>query len=423
MRILLTNHEMAFRGGSELATTELALRYSQAGHSVSIFSLFSGTFGAEFEGESGIRVHSLASGPGESLPNPDLILAFHWPTLVTLDSLGVRAPVVLGFLGVLPPVESPPPLNVGTTVTWWGVSREVVEAVERIPGWATSPHRLIPNWYDDCDDSGPISARTLALRRILVVSNHFPAPALQAVKTAATELGIEVHHVGLPENPQVVSSALLDRYDAVVTLGRTAVQASARGIPVLVADSHGADGWVTAKELPAIEASNFSGRAFRLPADEEAFRLWLSAPPSQDDLREVREKVVAARSLSTAVSNLTDLAESATVFSSEVAFGRWAGIIPGYLDRDEHHRKQRDISEARLVHQRCMVSELRSEVAGVRNEMADLQMSHVALEDAYGAAQRDLLQLQDSASWRLTRPLRAMKAILRGSSSGGASRG
>jgi hypothetical protein len=401
MRIIISNARLAVRAGSELAALELAEAHRRNGHEVAIFTLVRGELATDYSQQSEVPVFSLSDRAALTEFAPELIHVHHWPTIVTLEWLGIVAPWVIGFLGIHPPLENPPPLLPGRQVPWWTLN-EVAEAqLGDIPGWGTSPHLVVGNWFDDHGlDPMPVCAPE-SIRRVLVVSNHFPASTHGNLVDVATELGIDVTCVGLPGQQAVVDRALLSQFDCVVTLGRTALLALASGIPVLVVDHFGADGWVTPGAIDAMARHNFSGRWSALEPTPDRFREWLRHPPSTSDLQQVQDWALERARLSTVVARLDGLyAEPCTLAPSQV-FGLGSLAVGELLDQFErirhHDTHHLALERDQVIEQRnAAITERDTAIAARDQAVAERDQTALLRDDAL--AQRDALL--NSRVWR-----------------------
>jgi hypothetical protein len=97
------------------------------------------------------------------------------------------------------------------------------------------------------------------LERLLVVSNHLPPEALEAINSLSSQ-GIDVHKIGIPERPRRLSPEDLHKVDAVMTIGKTVQYAIRAACPVYIYDHFGGPGWLTSENFTKAEAVNFSGR-------------------------------------------------------------------------------------------------------------------------------------------------------------------
>lgn len=384
MRVLLANSQMVARTGSELVTQELAEVLRAKGHQVAIFSPEIGPFAAEVRRASGVPVLGVGD-PVLAFP-PDVVHAHDWSSLVALQHMGISAPASFGALGILPPVANPPPLRAGQRLHWWANSECALRNVEEVPGWAACPHMHVPNWFDDRILPRPPVRRDCAIRRVLVVSNHFPEVAMARLRQQARADEFTVDHAGLPDNPRVVDAELLLRYDCVVTLGRTAILAMALGIPVLVMDVHGADGWVRPGNLPELAAENFSGRAHRWEPTTGLLATWFGDPPTGTELAELQERVWDTRRLTRAGEVIEGTLLDAAASGFDAAFGPWSAVVAEYVIRGDRDRRELSARAAALA------------AADAREERARVQLAAWEVElrkraDALADADRAVAQL------------------------------
>ena len=325
VRVLICNARMSERAGSELATFEFARHYRNSGHDVAIFTLLPAAFAEIASAKFGIPVFDLSNRRELQDFAPDLIHVHHWPTIVALEALGIRAPWFIGFLGFVPPLENPPPMVGSATVPWWTLNDVIEGHVNSITGWSSNEHVVVGNWFDDeeiprCDELGDIR-----LGRLLVVSNHFPSERWEQLRRVCEERNITIDRVGLPQGSVEVNADFLRRYDGVITLGRTALMAMAMGKPTLLLDHYGADGWVLPENLPMLARHNFSGRWQRLDPTDDQLHEWISQPPSSDQLLAVSQWAFENARLSSAFRKISQLALSASSEPPSTVFG--TGIL------------------------------------------------------------------------------------------------
>ena len=345
MRILLANARLADRAGSELATLEFADAYRRQGHHVAVFTLVPGDLGEDYARKSGVSVFGVGDQSALRDFAPDFMHVHHWPTAVTLEWLGVTAPWIIGFLGRIPPLENPPPLLPGMRVPWWTLNPVAQAHYCGIPGWAESPHAVVGNWFDDNGLAKEHVSEHGRLQRLLVVSNHFPESVYADLTSVAADLGMDVTRVGLPNNPTVVDVDLLRQFDGVVTIGRTVFLSMAVGIPVLVLDHFGADGWVTPENIAAMARHNFSGKWQGLTPTRDRLRQWLASPPSAHSRQQVQDWVFREASFTQVMNRIEILrAQPCTLAPSQV-FGTGSLAVGELLHefdlirrRDLHHQ-------------------------------------------------------------------------------------
>jgi hypothetical protein len=385
MRLLLTNHHLESLGGSELLTFELAKECLKRGHQVTVFTFFRGEVAKRIEKQLGIRVFYPENSHELQSQDFDVVHCVHWPTYIFLQRLGIQLPTVFGFLGILPPLENPPPLSGDHCPYWWGVSEEVIENVAQLPGWGENkPSEPIRNWSLD---GNPKAHDTQTRQKTLfgVVSNHFPKKYRDYLLELSIEMNFDVRFFGLPNNPQPINSETLLEHDAIITLGRTAISAICIGVPVLVLDQNGMDGWVTTDNYGLLREKNFSGRTKEFFPTKEELRAILSEKPDDGEIIKLRELAKDEHELEKRVSQILTLCERARGSNSLAIFPKSELVVLEYLDRSLHFESQ--------------LNNLLSE----RQALLSERLSLISDRDA----------ILTSNSWKVTEPARRVTRALR----------
>ena len=262
MKILLTNHHLALLGGTETASYTLALALRDAGHEVSVATVEPGAVSEALEKEGFELTVELGGWRGRPF---DIIHAHHNAMALTARYHFPRTPMIFVGHGILPELEQPPSVDLGIGV-FAGVSEEVSEAWRA--NYGIKEVEVVRNAVD-CERFRPREPLHSELRRVLVLSNHFP-DELRAVVDRACELaGAEVGYTGLEDGAVWNTEETINGADLVISLGRGIVEAMACGRAALVFDWHGADGIVTADNYFETRKHNFSGRRFGHALDAE----------------------------------------------------------------------------------------------------------------------------------------------------------
>ena len=261
MRILITNHELVHRGGTQLYVRDLATGLAARGLQPIVFTPHLGAVADELRAAA----IPVVDDPARLAEPPDLIHGqHHLPTMSALLAWpGV--PAVFFCHGWLPPQEVPPRHpRILRYVAVDRLRRERLVSEEGVP-----PDRveLIPNFVDLARfrPRPPLPARP---RRALVFSNQaFEGGYVEAVRAACRRFGIAVDVLGLQggkvsERPE----ELLPQYDLVFARGRSAMEAAAVGAAVVLCDMEGAGPLVTAAGVARLFDLNFGLAALTVPA-------------------------------------------------------------------------------------------------------------------------------------------------------------
>ena len=342
MRILLTNHHLEMYAGSELLTYELAKELIRLKHEVSVFTLFPGRISQNMTQDLGIKVFDSTSSHQLIPSNFDVMHCQHWPTFIFLQRSGFDIPTVFGFLGVLPPLENPPPLMGSEPPLWWGVSEEVLDNVASIPGWgASKPIEPIRNWtVDNGSDKRQEGKQTQP--SIAIVSNHFPKNYMESLRELSAEMDFELEFFGLPHNPQPITVDTLVEFDAIITIGRTAITAISLGIPCLVFDQNGMDGWATPENYNSLKQRNFSGRTRKIFPTKSQLRSILENIPKKEATYELRKLALPHHNLTENVNRIISLCGKAQEAKVKTTFPLATAVTLEYLERSLIIGKQRD---------------------------------------------------------------------------------
>ena len=390
MRILITNHQLLDIAGSEMVTSELGSALKDSHHEVAIFTLHKGKFADHIIESQGIPVFTTNPRDHEALLefDPEVLHIQHWPTYLWLRKIGITAPAVFGFLGVMPSVENPPPLLAGSHAISWAVSEEVKNNICSLPGWGNQKPSIIRNWVAPGKFSDPITKTSTSDRkkRLIVVSNHFPDEYKDPIRALSAELNLELVHFGLPETPKALDRSDFEDAFAVVSIGRTVLLAASLGIPTLMLDHFGSDGWLTPENIFTVRERNFSGRTRGFKPGPVEIRDLLSSPPTTDQVTEVQKIVLSEHQISIAINSLKELYQRAIDTHPEPNFGKGVEYVTELIEGG--------LSLGRLT-------------VALQTERDSLQTERDSL-----LADRSLIFA--SNSWRITRPLRQISKLVQG---------
>lgn len=155
------------------------------------------------------------------------------------------------------------------------------------------------------------SYRTNLAPRILklaIISNHPPVEIIE-LSSLLRSHSVHVDIIGVQGRKTRVTPALLDEYDAVITIGKSVQYCLATGTPVYCYDRFGGPGWITPEVIDTAAEKNFSGRCTpnRRPAStilRELMEGYANAAAHRTSLRESVEKYFhVRRNLLSAISS------------------------------------------------------------------------------------------------------------------------
>jgi hypothetical protein len=334
LRILITNHGLRDRAGTELATFELALALRELGHEVGVFSPFLGNFAFKEALKNRIPLFSLGDGTEIRKFNPEVVHLQHWPNHVLLEEMGIRTPRLFHFHGVWAPLESPPHIS-GLAPRWLAVSDKTFRSVSEEALWDSSSGARIAKWgTSDSHEQAQndILATPVKLRKVLVVSNHFPDSHTNLIRRAAHEIGFTLTFLGAGHKVKSVSNELILKFDAVVSLGRTALQAAALGKPTLLLDYLGLDGWMKPDTYRDFESVGFSGsfHKYRNFSYEKLLHTLINLP-TPEELANLAGIIRENHSLSSVAKQIARHLELASNEDQDFIFERSALVSAMYI--------------------------------------------------------------------------------------------
>ena len=99
------------------------------------------------------------------------------------------------------------------------------------------------------------------LRNIAVVSNHIPEEEMQAIDLLRQkQCTVDIY--GFAGTQTLITNEILEKYDCIITIGKTVQYAMSLKIPVYIYDIHGGAGYLTMDNIEQNRSHNFSGRGF-----------------------------------------------------------------------------------------------------------------------------------------------------------------
>jgi glycosyltransferase involved in cell wall biosynthesis len=437
---LVSNSRLVDLAGSEITTMEVAGALASLGMSVIIAAYEFGDSYAEEIRARGYTLLNLREDQAVEV-NVDVAWIHHATTFYSLVvGNRLRAKItIVSSLSYFEPMESPP-------FEMSAINRFLVNSAEshehfvaQYPEYASRcevfPNAAPPEFWDAFLDKPPRELTSVA-----VVSNH-RIEEVDGLGEMLRKDGINVDVYGIGAKAVRVTPELLLQYDAVVTIGKTVQYCLAAGVPVFCYDHFAGPGWITDATFDAARHANFSGRSHPSSRTagllytefkdgfEEAFVQRVALRDRARELFDLSRNVralldtIPAITPSDAAPNLTStdrnlalrhvdmLLKSRDITANVFAFGKQA-------------ERRRDRTQNRLDEAVAELSRTRQERDGARAEIDALKMEQQAnkdefqrmkwaLEELSSTCERSNGQLNavyNSTSWRLTKPVRAVKS-------------
>lgn len=263
-RVLIATYAVTSRSGSDLYTRDIALALLRRGWQPVVYATILGDVAQELR-DATIPVTDDISSIAAA---PDVIHGHHH--LETLTALA-RFPGVPALFVCHDGVtwHSSPPLTprIGAYV---GVDRNCRDRMVLEYGVPQHDTRVFLNAVDlrRFQRRAPLPATP---RRALIFNNTATPNTVGAtIAAACAPRGISLDIVGLNANTATDHpERILLEYDLVFARARCALEAAAVGAAVIVCDSRGLAGMVTAPDLEAIRQLNFGVRLLQRPMTEE----------------------------------------------------------------------------------------------------------------------------------------------------------
>jgi len=262
-KVLVATWNLREFAGSELVAWEVAEHFAARGHDVTLFATTQGAPMSTLE-----RAFTVTTDASTiDLPTFDLVWSQH--QLVVQFPSGLENCVRRRRLPKIVAVSLSPflPAEHVDSIIARSLGAELWANSEENAGHASEmsrgliPRRAVRVFHNAAPDSfwEPHVPPASTLNTLLVVSNHIPHELGEAIRVLQ-DSGIEVRVVGVDHERVRVDRALLDEADAVVTIGKTVVDAIAAGRPAYIYDHYGGSGWLNSENFHENRDFNFSGR-------------------------------------------------------------------------------------------------------------------------------------------------------------------
>ena len=267
LRILITNHFLRGRTGSELYVCEVATNLLRRGHTPIVYSPQLGQTARELRNATVPVVDNLDAIASA----PDLIHGQHHVETMSALLRFPSTPAVFFCHGWLPWDERPP--KHPRIVRYVAVDDTCLDRLVAESGIAEERVSVILNSVDldQFLSRPPLPAKP---SRALVFSNGAnESTHLGAVREACQRSGLTLDVIGADAgNVSARPQDVLGQYDIVFAKARCALEAMAVGAAVVLCDTAGAGPMVTADELETLRRLNFGVRTLRNNIDADVLQ-------------------------------------------------------------------------------------------------------------------------------------------------------
>jgi hypothetical protein len=344
VNILITNHGLDARAGTELYVRDLALGLKATGHTPVCFAPVLGTVADEISA-AGIEVTDTLDG----LAAPDILHCHHHHTTALACLALPETPALFVCHGVLPWQEAP--LARFSNIRRWAAVSEACRRKLLDAGVPDDRIVLRLNGFDAARFTFGAPAVNDADRRAqaLLFSNIAQPVDLLPFRAACAAHGMRLDHAGRAGKTITTPERELPRYGLVFAKGRAAIEAMASGCAVILADYGKTGPLVTTANFDALRRENFGIAVITDPPDEAALREAITRIDWDDAAKvsaRIRAEAPFANTVAEYLADYEDILADGPADASLIADEARA-----YLTAILPHLSERDTLAGKLYHE------------------------------------------------------------------------
>lgn len=256
--ILITNYELINYTGSELNAMSIAKRFKELGYKVYVLAMFIGEpLYSETKDCYDEIINIVEDEFDFSKIEFDIVWAHHsfllsW--LIFEKNLRAKK-VVVSSLSAKENFEVVPKYANDLSL----VLANSQETKQKLKQEGIKEVYLLENYSFKSYFERDIKIKEL--KNIAIISNHVPEELMQAKKMFEKN-GYRVQVYGFEGKRELITDKVLEKYDVIITIGKTVQYAMSLKIPVYVYDIFGGEGYLTLENIEKNRKRNFSGRGF-----------------------------------------------------------------------------------------------------------------------------------------------------------------
>ncbi|MEN0653098.1 MULTISPECIES: glycosyltransferase [Hyphobacterium] len=335
MRILITNHGLDARAGTELYVRDLALGLKAAGHAPVCFAPVLGEVAAEISA-AGIAVTDTLEG----FDAPDILHGHHHHTTALACLAFPATPALFVCHGVLPWQEAP--LARFSNIRRYAAVSEACRRKLLDAGIPADQIVMRLNGFDAARFNRGEPAANDADRktRALLFSNIAQPVDLLPFRAACAAHGMRLDHAGRAGKVLGAPEEELPRYGLAFAKGRAAIEAMASGCAVMLADYGRIGPLVTTANFGALRSENFGIAVINDPPDQGVLQAAIAALDWDDAARvsaRVREEAPFTNTVADYLGDYAAILEDGPADASGIADEARAylsAILPHLSERD-----------------------------------------------------------------------------------------
>jgi hypothetical protein len=275
LTVLLTNHTLANRGGSELYARDVATALLARGHRPIVYSPRLGAVAEDLR----LATVPVTDDLRTVAEPPDVIHGHHHLETMTALLRFPGVPAVFVSHGWLPFEEAPPRFpRILRYVAVDDVCRDRLVCQHGLPA---EDVEVLLNFVDTdrFAPRGPLPARPGSA----LLFSHEDGPHVPVVRDACARAGIPLDVVGRDfGNASEFPESILGRYDLVFAKARSALEAMAVGAAVVPVARYGVGPMVTSAGFDELRRLNFGIRVLRLPLTADTVAAQIARYDAED---------------------------------------------------------------------------------------------------------------------------------------------
>lgn len=266
--ILITNYELINYTGSELNTMSIAKRFKDMGYKVYVLAMFIGEPLYSETRDCYDEIIDIVNDEFDfSRMEFDIIWAHHsfllsW--LIFEKKINAKK-VIVSSLSARENFEVIPKYANDLSL----VLANSQETKQKLQQEGIKDVKVLENYSFKKYFKRDIKIKKL--RNIAIISNHVPEELIKA-KEMLEKDGYNVQIYGFTGKRELITDKVLEKYDVIITIGKTVQYAMSLKIPVYVYDIFGGEGYLTLENIEKNRNKNFSGRGFDKKSPEIIYK-------------------------------------------------------------------------------------------------------------------------------------------------------
>ncbi len=394
--ILITQGELIKYAGSEIVTLELAEFFSQNGSNVHVLSSYIGPpIEVEFHKLKNVTLHT--STHGINFDRIDLVWIHH--NLIPLEVIELakagllKAKVVFHHMSSFYPLEAPfyPAIEQNLANLILFNSQLTKTAIESKTKDIKFAGKVFNNPAPEAYRLNRPTNKSKKLSKILVVSSHVPKEIIAATNTLRRK-GIAIKFMGdsAGHDFRRVTSKDIVSADVIITIGKTVQYAMQSATPVYCYDHFGGPGYLNEENFERVSSHGFSGKGF---SKMSAALIVKSIIQQYQQAQEAAEYIQKKHSTKYLLPEKIDMVLK---------------IIEQPMTNKKHSIAQSQIESFYAINEMFWAYHKLSKHLTIHTK--NLEQHTKNLEQHTKNLEQQLIDMQNSTSWVLTKPLRISKA-------------